>query len=96
MNHKSVLWRLGERSRKLSLTTNTKEEQKMWSGEEERYLKGEQYVQEVLAFFNLNVKIMSPTFKLSSSPKTEKMVLVRKNMVRSFNSGISKFKFYIS
>lgn len=24
---------------------------KMWSGEEEHHLKGEQYVQEVLAFF---------------------------------------------
>lgn len=68
----------------------------MWSEEEECHPKGEQYVQEVLAFFNLKVKITFPTFKLSLVPKTEKMVLVRKNMVRLFKSGISKYKFYAS
>lgn len=53
---RSILWRLSETSRKLSLTTNSKEQPKMWSGEEEQNLKGEQYFQEVLAFFNLKVK----------------------------------------
>jgi hypothetical protein len=45
-------------------------------------------------FFNLKVKITFPIFKLSLSPKTEK--IVSKNMVRSFNNGISKSTFYIS
>jgi hypothetical protein len=68
----------------------------MWSVVEERHPKKEQYVQEVFIFFNLKVKNTFPTFKLSLYSKTEKMVLVRKNMVRSLYNGTSKSKFYIS